>query len=143
MAESELLTRAQCQEIFECAERAARAGGAEVEILLGANAFALTRFANNAIHQNVAEERRFASIRTLLGQRTARATTNRFDEASIRATVAQALEITRAQAPDAELLPLAEPAHIDEVDRFCSSTAAATNPDETNQPANNLWDGLR
>jgi len=126
MAESELLTRAQCREIFERAERAARAGGAEVEILLGVNSFALTRFANNTIHQNVAEERRFASIRTVLGQRTARATTNRFDEASIRATVAQALEITRAQQEDAELLPLAEPAPIDEVDHFCPSTAAAT-----------------
>ena len=126
MAESELLTRAQCQEIFERAERAARAAGAEVEILLGANSFALTRFANNTIHQSVAEERRFASVRTLLGQRTARATTNRFDEASIGATVAQALEITRAQSDDPELLPLAEPATIDEVSRFSPSTAAAT-----------------
>ena len=100
MAESELLTRAQCQEIFERAERAARAGGAEVEVLLGVNSFALTRFANNSIHQNVAEERRLASIRTVLGQRTARATTNRFDEGSLRATVARALEITRAQSQD-------------------------------------------
>jgi predicted Zn-dependent protease len=126
MAESELLTRAQCREIFERAEGAARAAGAEVEVLLGIASFALTRFANNSIHQNVAEERRFASIRTLLGQRTARATTNRFDEDSIRATVAQALEITRAQSPDPELLPLAEPAPIDEVDRFRPSTAAVT-----------------
>ena len=126
MAESELLTRAQCREIFERAEGAARAAGAEVEVLLGIASFALTRFANNSIHQNVAEERRFASIRTLLGQRTARATTNRFDEDSIRATVAQALEITRAQSPDPELLPLAEPSQIDEVNRFYPSTAAVT-----------------
>ena len=126
MAESELLTRAQCREIFERAERTARAAGAEVEILLGATSFALTRFANNAIHQNVAEERRFASVRTLMGGRTARATTNRFDEQSIRATVAQALEIMRAQSVDAELLPLAEPGKIDEVDRFSPATAAAT-----------------
>ncbi len=126
MAESELLTRAQCREIFERAERAARAAGAEVEVLLGVTSFALTRFANNTIHQNVAEERRFASIRTLLGQRTARATTNRFDEDSIRAAVATALDITRAQSPDPEVLPLASPARIDDVDRFSPATAAVT-----------------
>jgi predicted Zn-dependent protease len=126
MTESELLTRARCREIFESAERAAHTAGAEVEVLLGVNSSALTRFANNTIHQNVAEERRFASIRTLLGQRTARATTNRFDEASIVAAVAQALEITRAQSVDPELLPLAEPAKIAEVERFCPATATVT-----------------
>ena len=126
MAESDLLTRARCREIFQYAERAARAAGAGVEILLGANASALTRFANDAIHQNVSEERRFASLRTLLGPRTARATTNRFDEQSIGAAVEQALALTRAQAPDPELLPLAEPAQAGEVDRFSPATAAMT-----------------
>ncbi len=129
MAESELLTRAQCREVFERADRAARASGAEVEMLLGVTSSALTRFANNAIHQNVAEERRYASIRALLGQRTARASTNRFDEASIRAAVAQAIEIARAQQPDTELLPMAEPAPLEELDRFCPSTATATPED--------------
>jgi PmbA protein len=126
MVESELLTRAQCRAIFESAERVASAAGAGLEVTLGVTANALTRFANDTIHQNVAEERRFASIRTLDGQRTARATTNRFDQASIRAAVEQALEITRAQAPDPDLPPLAEPSEADEVDRFCPSTAAMT-----------------
>jgi PmbA protein len=126
MAESGLLTRERCREIFERAARTARADGAEVEIMLGVTASALTRFANNAIHQNVAEERRYASIRTQLGQRTARATTNRFDEPSIRAAVEQALEITRAQAPDPDLPPMADPAETGEVDRFSPSTAAMT-----------------
>ncbi len=126
MAESELLTRSQCREVFERAERAAHEAGAEVEVMLGVVASALTRFAVNTIHQNVAEERRFASIRAQLGQRTARATTNRFDESSIRATVAEAVEIARAQPPDPELLPLAEPATAPEVDRFCAPTAAIT-----------------
>jgi PmbA protein len=127
MAESELLTRARCREIFDCAERAARAAGAgEIEILLGASASALTRFANNAIHQNMGSEQRFLSARTVLDRRTARATTNRLDEQSIRAVVERAVEITRLQAPDPELLPLADPATAGEVDRFRTATAAAT-----------------
>ena len=45
---------------------------------------ALTRFANNTIHQNVAEQDRWISVRVALDHRTARATTNRFDPDSIR-----------------------------------------------------------
>ena len=42
-------------------------------------ASALTRFANNTIHQNVAEQAQWLSVRVQLDQKTARATTNRFD----------------------------------------------------------------
>ena len=86
MPESELLTRDQCRVIFERVLDAAKAAGAdEVELTLDATASALTRFANNAIHQNVSEQHRFASIRTVVDHRTARATTNRLDDESIRA----------------------------------------------------------
>jgi PmbA protein len=130
MAESELLARSACREIFARVQDAARAAGApEVEAMIGAGANALTRFANNAIHQNVAERRLLLSVRTQMGRRTARATTNRFDDASIRAVVNEAAALTRAQQPDPDLPPLAEPADIDEVDRFCPSTAAATPQD--------------
>lgn len=127
MSESELLTRAQCRDIFERALAAARSLGAgEVEVTLGATGAAVTRFANNTIHQNMAEQRRLLSIRTVLDHRTARAETNRFDEASLRAAVEQAVAITRAVEPDPELLPLAEPAGHRAVDRFHLSTAAST-----------------
>jgi PmbA protein len=124
MSESELLTQDQCRNIFERVLHAAKAAGAEdVELMLGATASALTRFANNAIHQNVSEHDRFASIRTVVDHRTARASTNRFDDESIRAAVKQAVEITRAQAPDPNLLPMAEPATVNDVDRFSAGTA--------------------
>jgi PmbA protein len=127
MTESDLLTRAQCRTLFECALGAARAAGVdEVEVTLGVTASALTRFANNAIHQNVADQSRLVSVRTAADHRTARATTNRFDQDSIRAAVAQAIANMRAQAPDPELLPLAEPAEITAVDRFCPSAAEST-----------------
>ncbi len=127
MAESDLLTRAECREIFSRALQAARSLGApDIEVMVGAHDSALTRFANNNIHQNVAERRRFLSVRSVLDHRTARATTNRLDDASIRAVVEQAVAITRSSEPDPDLLPLAEPAELRAVDRFCPSTAQST-----------------
>ncbi len=130
MAESDLLTRAECWEIFSRALQAARSLGApDIEVMVGAHDSALTRFANNTIHQNVAERRRFLSVRAVLDHRTARATTNRLDDASIRAVVEQAVAITRSSEPDPDLLPLAEPAELRAVDRFCPSSAQST-PEE-------------
>ncbi len=127
MTESGLLTQAQARELFERVLRAARAAGAgEVEVMLGATRSALTRFANNTIHQNVAETRRFLSVRIAGDHRTARASTNRFDDEAIRVAVDQAAANTRAQAPDPDLPPMAEPAAIPEIDRFCPSTAQST-----------------
>jgi predicted Zn-dependent protease len=130
MGESELLSRAECRRIFDIAWSAAKSAGAEdVEVTLGANVASLTRFANNEIHQNVSERRGLISIRPVLDSRTARASTNRLDERSIRATAAEAVAIARAQKPDPELLPVFEAAEYREVDRFCPSTALATPED--------------
>ncbi|MGP0070519.1 MAG: TldD/PmbA family protein [Bryobacteraceae bacterium] len=122
-----ILPKAQCQELFGCLQDAARALGiSDVEALFGAHCAALTRFANNTIHQNVAEQGRWISVRVALDQRTARATTNRFDPDSIRAVVAQALTLARSAAPNPDLLPLHEPSVISETQRFDAATAAAT-----------------
>lgn len=102
------------------------AGVQDVEVTLSATAAALTRFANNTIHQNVSERRRQLWVRTVLEGRTARAGTNRLDKESIQRAVEEAIALTRAQDPDPELLPLAEPAAIPDVDRFYPSTAGST-----------------
>ena len=126
----DILPRAKCQELFGVAEQAARdLGVRDVEALFGAHFGALTRFANNIIHQNVAEQDRWLSIRVALDQRTARATTNRFDHESIRRAVAEALTLARSAAPNPHLLPLNEPSVISETKRFDAATAAAT-PEE-------------
>jgi PmbA protein len=126
-----LLEQAECQTIFDRAQRAARAAGVDdIEIYIGANATALTRFANNAIHQNVAERDRMLSVRALIGQRTARATTNRTDDDSIRRVVEEAIALTKVAEPDPALLPMPTPDEAGEVpaapSRFDSATAAAT-----------------
>jgi PmbA protein len=125
-----LLSMEACRELFDKVQRAARSMGiSEVEALIGARSEALTRFANNTIHQNVSEEAKYLSVRALIGQRTARATTNRFDDASIRDVVSQAIALTKAVAADPDLLPLAEPQPVPAIDRFDPATAATT-PDE-------------
>ncbi len=126
MNESELLTQARCEEIFGLVLRAARAQGvSEVEATIGAGTNALTRFSNNAIHQNVAERGGYISVRAQIDGRTARASGNQFDAESIRRVTEEAVAITRLQANDADLLPLAEPRLVSDINRFFASTAGA------------------
>lgn len=78
----------------------------EVEVLFSGGRSALTRFANNTIHQNVAEENATVSVRTAFGQRTARATTNKFDDDGLRQVVKASESLARVQHPDPDLLPM-------------------------------------
>lgn len=102
--------------------------GDEVEVLFYNVHSALTRFANNTIHQNVAEENQVISIRSAFGQRTARATTNRIDDESLRRVVQASESLARVQHEDPDLLRLAEPGqvHGSSPSRFFERTAALT-----------------
>ncbi|MDP9269221.1 MAG: TldD/PmbA family protein [Acidobacteriota bacterium] len=101
-----MLNESKAQKIFEKVRKFVTAD--EVEVLIAGGKYALTRFANNTIHQNVAEENYICSIRTAFGGRTARATTNKFDDDSLRRAVADAEAISKVQHTDPEMLPLAE-----------------------------------
>jgi PmbA protein len=115
------------EEIFGLMVDAARARGVrDIEAILATENQALTRFANNAISQNVSEQSRHLSVRTLIDGRTARASTNRVDREGIDRVVEQAIAITRSVEPDAELLPMAEPAAYESATRFFEPTARAT-----------------
>ena len=102
-----MISREQAHDIFERARKLSEAD--EVEVLVAGASSALTRFANNTIHQNVADENHAVSIRVAFDQRTARATTNKFDDESLRRTVQTAEQMARVQHPDPDLLPLADP----------------------------------
>ena len=78
----------------------------EVEVLFSGGLFALTRFANNTIHQNVAEENYSVSVRTVFGGRTARASTNKFDDESLLRVVEASENLAKVQHPDPDLLPM-------------------------------------
>ena len=116
--------------IFGQVVDAARAlGVSEIEAMVAHSDEALTRFANNAIHQNVAERTTHLSVRPVIDGRTARASTNRLSRDAIREVVAEAIAITRLTEPDADLPPLAGPADYEDVERWFEATAHAT-PEE-------------
>jgi PmbA protein len=122
-----MLSQPDCRELFGAVQQTAKSlGVSEIEALFGAHCGALTRFANNTIHQNMAEQDRWLSVRVAVDHRTARATTNRFDPDSIRRAVEQALALAKSAAPNTDLLPLFEGTTIRESKRFEPATAAAT-----------------
>jgi len=122
-----MLPRERCEELFEQIRKASDAD--ETELLIGGGAYQLTRFANNTIHQNVAEEGYVLSVRTVYGGRTARATTNKFDPESLRRVVAESGSLARQQPPDPELLPAPAPQQYRPVARYFEATGAATPED--------------
>ena len=76
-----------------------------------ASSDALTRFANNAIHQNVAERGRLVSVRVVVDRRTARVASNRLD-ATPSPSARTAMAIARLLKRDPDVLPLAEAANV-------------------------------
>ena len=99
-----MLTKDQAADIFAKLRKYSSAD--DIEVLFFGGKSALTRFANNTIHQNVAEENYGISLRTVFGGRTARATTNKFDEESLRRVVQASEGLARVQHPDPDLLPI-------------------------------------
>jgi len=125
-----MLTFDQFADIFDRIRKLSSAD--EVEVLFTGGRFALTRFANNVIHQNVAEENHVVSVRTAFGTKTARATTNKFDDESLRQVVKSSENLAKVQHPDPDLLPVPNPAEASgpadaqSTSRYFEQTAAIT-----------------
>jgi PmbA protein len=130
-----MLTRDRAADIFDRIQRFSSAD--EVEVLISGGRFALTRFANNTIHQNVAEENHTVSVRTAFDGRTARASTNMFDDDGLRRAVASSEALAKVQHPDPDLLPMPDsreasgetgesPVSTQSVPRYSDQTAAIT-----------------
>src|SRR5271163_519936 len=128
-AKCQMLTKDQAADIFDRMRKYSTAD--EVEVIFYGGKSALTRFANNIIHQNVAEENVVASVRTVFGGRTARATTNKLDDESLRKVVLASESLAKVQHPDEDLLPMADAgggarATQSGPGRFFEQTAAVT-----------------
>lgn len=122
-----MLDQTKAQEIFDKVKKFATAS--ELEVIFSSTNFSLTRFANNTIHQNVAEVNESASVRVAFDGKTARATTNRFDDESLKRAVQSAESIARVQEPDADFLPMAnagESKGPEGPSRWSDQTAAIT-----------------
>ncbi len=126
-----MLTFEQSGEIFDRIKKLSSAD--EVEVSISGGRFALTRFANNTIHQNVAEENHVVSVRTVFDGKTARAFTNKFDDESLRQVVKSSESLAKVQHPDPDLLPMPDAGSADGTDaiqrppsRHFDQTAAIT-----------------
>ena len=118
------------QHIAERVLKLAKAAGAEeMEVEADGNRDALTRFANNAIHQNVAEETLSISVRAVCDGRTARATTNKADDESLDRVIASAVSLAQNEPKNPDLLPLLGRQRYPKVRRAFSSTAETTPQD--------------
>ncbi|HYL46073.1 MAG TPA: TldD/PmbA family protein [Candidatus Limnocylindrales bacterium] len=120
-------TQAELQAIAERIFKLSEADETEVEIDVTSDA--LTRFANNVIHQNVAEEVLHVSVRAVVDGRTARAATNKVDEDSLRRVTASALSLAANQPENPDLLPMLGRQKYQKVARFFPATAAASPQD--------------
>jgi len=105
---------------------AKRRGVEETEVQVEEVVDALTRFANNTIHQNVAERGLTVSVRTVVDGRTARVTTNRVEEEALLAALEESLALAASQPKDPHLLPVPGKQKYRTVRRFVPSTARLT-----------------
>jgi PmbA protein len=117
----------ELHQIGDAVLRLAKARGVpETEVHIDETIYALTRFANNAIHQHVAEQGLVVSIRTVQEGRTARVTTNKVDEDALRAAIDDCLSLASHQPKDPKLLPMLGKQKYRVMRRFHASTANLT-----------------
>ena len=90
----------------------------ETEAYVGSHRNALTRLAENRIHQNVSEDGVHLSVTAILGKRMGDASANKLDDQSIKKTVANAIEIARLAPPDETLLPRLGPQEYREAQAY-------------------------
>jgi PmbA protein len=125
--EKQKLSIADLERIAERVLKLSDADETEVDISAGNDA--LTRFANNVIHQNVAEQTIGISIGAVVDGRIARSSTNKTDEESLRRAVATAISLARNQPKNPDLLPMLRKQKYQKIARFYKTTAEATPQD--------------
>ncbi|HEY8679311.1 MAG TPA: metallopeptidase TldD-related protein [Candidatus Dormibacteraeota bacterium] len=103
----------------------ARSVADQTEVMVTEWDSALTRFANNGIHQNVAERNVSVRVRVVKDGKTGVASLNQMNEAAARTVLERALAIADLQRPG-EIVPMPEPAQAPQVDAWSDATANAT-----------------
>jgi len=112
-----MVGKARLKEIAELALSAARADQTDAQDA------ALTRFAANAIHQNVSETDISVRIRSITGNKVGVASSNDIQEASILKLVQKAETIASFQQENPGIAPLPEPQTVAEIDAYDAATA--------------------
>ena len=106
--------------------RSAAGPGAEAEVVVWHAAEALTRFANSAIHQNVADATTTVRLRLHLDGRTASGSTTRTDTDGLQALVERTVSAARLSPPDVSWPGLTPPTPLNPGEELDEATARAT-----------------
>jgi predicted Zn-dependent protease len=99
-------------------------GADQAEVVLSSGTEALTRFANNYIHQNVEETSLSVSVRAVLGKKIGIASTDVTTDEGLKAVAQRAVAIARLQAENPDFVSLPAPTKITPVDAWNAATAA-------------------
>jgi predicted Zn-dependent protease len=105
---------------------ALEAGATQAEALVLGGENALTRFANNRIHQNVASADSKVSVRAVVGRRVGVASTNRTDPEPLRECCGAAVEAARHAPEDPEFPGLPAPQAVVTANRIAEATSDST-----------------
>lgn len=98
----------------------------QTEVVLWVTDGALTRFANNIIHQNVAETNTAVTVRVALGRRLGTASTNDMTDAGLARVVECAAGLARLQPENPEFPGFPEPASFTPAHGFDEAVAVVT-----------------
>lgn len=109
-----------------CDDVLQRVGDDTAEVSIFTNDESLTRFANNRIHQNVAEKDISIGVRIFLGTREGTASTNRMTPDALEEVVVRARESAWISPENPEFPGLAEPSTFEFVKSFDEVTAEFT-----------------
>lgn len=118
---------------IEIAERAVamalEAGASQAEALVMHETSALTRFANNEIHQNVSEEDTVVNLRFVDGRRVGVASLNRHDDDALRRLAGSAAATARLQPEQSDFTSLPGPRPTPLVSGAYAATTAEADPE--------------
>ena len=90
----------------------------QTEALLLTEDSSLTRFANSAVHQHVAERNQTLILRVVLGKKIAVVTTNILQPSSVKKSLQNVISLAKVQRPNEEFISLPQPKPIVERNTF-------------------------
>jgi len=98
----------------------------QTEAILLTEDSSLTRFADSAIHQHVAERNQTLILRVVLGRKIAVVTTNIFLPPSVKRSLRKAISLAKVQQPNDEFISLPGPKPIPEIETFSENISRLT-----------------
>ena len=117
-------------ELKQLADKALEMSPADqTEVLIFSTHSALTRFANNYIHQNVEQQDADVRVRAVVGKKIGVASSNDLSDEGLKSVVNRALELARHQKENSDCQSLPGPKPISMANGFVERTAR-TGPEE-------------